>query len=53
MLEHLGFVYARDVDYLELTGDPSKGMESPIVPLYMLPRDKFAPGNAAYRAVTG
>ena len=53
VLEHLGFVYARDVDYLELTGDPSKGMESPIVPLYTLPRDKFAPGNAAYRAVTG
>jgi ribosomal-protein-alanine N-acetyltransferase len=52
VLEHLGFVYERDVDYLERTGDTSFIMESPIVPLYTLPRDKFAPGNASYRVIT-
>jgi ribosomal-protein-alanine N-acetyltransferase len=52
VLEHLGFVYERDVDYLERTGDTSLAMESPIVPLYILPRDKFAPGNAYYRLFT-
>lgn len=53
VLEHLGFVYDRDVDYLERTGDSSLAMESPIVPLYMLPRGNFAPGNASYRLITG
>jgi RimJ/RimL family protein N-acetyltransferase len=53
VLEHLGFVYERDVDYLERTGDTSFIMESPIVPLYALPRDRFAPGDAYYRVITG
>jgi ribosomal-protein-alanine N-acetyltransferase len=53
VLEHLGFVYDRDVDYLERTGDTSYIMESPMVPLYTLPRDNFAPGNAFYRLTTG
>jgi ribosomal-protein-alanine N-acetyltransferase len=52
VLEHLGFVYEKDVDYLELTGNTSYVMESPMVPLYVLPRDKFTPGNASYRLIT-
>jgi RimJ/RimL family protein N-acetyltransferase len=48
VLEHLGFVYERDVDYLERTGGASLAMESSIVPLYALPRDKFAPGDSFY-----
>lgn len=53
VLEHLGFVYQRDVDYLERTGDTSLVMESPIVPLFMLPRDKFTRGDAFYRLIPG
>jgi RimJ/RimL family protein N-acetyltransferase len=49
VLEHLGFAYERDVDYLERAGDTSMVMESPMVPLYTLPRDAFAPGDALYR----
>jgi RimJ/RimL family protein N-acetyltransferase len=49
VLEHLGFVYERDVDYPKRTGDTSLAMESPIVPLYSLARDEFAPGDAFYR----
>jgi ribosomal-protein-alanine N-acetyltransferase len=49
VLEHLGFIYERDVDYLERTGNTSFVMESPIVALYTLPRDKFTPGDAVYR----
>jgi ribosomal-protein-alanine N-acetyltransferase len=52
VLEHLGFVYERDVNYLERTGDTSYVMESPLVPLYTLSRDKFAPGNAPYHLNT-
>jgi ribosomal-protein-alanine N-acetyltransferase len=53
VLEHLGFVYERDVDYLERTGVTTYVMESPNVPLYTLPRDKFLPGNGSYRLITG
>jgi RimJ/RimL family protein N-acetyltransferase len=53
VLEHLGFVYERDVDYLERTGGASFIMESPIVSLYTLPRDTFDPGDAFYRLTTG
>jgi ribosomal-protein-alanine N-acetyltransferase len=53
VLEHLGFVYERDVDYLELTGNTSYVMESPLVPRYTLARDQFAPGDASYRLITG
>lgn len=51
VLEHLGFVYERDVDYIERTGDTTLAMESPIVPLYTLRRDKFVPGDTFYRVV--
>jgi RimJ/RimL family protein N-acetyltransferase len=53
VLEHLGFVYEQDVDYLERTGNTSYVMESPMVPLYVLPRDRFAPGDTSYRLITG
>jgi RimJ/RimL family protein N-acetyltransferase len=53
VLEHLGFVYERDVNYLERTGDTSYVMESPIVPLYMLSRDRFASGDTSYSLITG
>lgn len=52
VLEHLGFVYERDVDYLERTGETSYVMESPIVSLYTLPRDKFSPGDTFYRLIS-
>lgn len=53
VLEHLGFVYERDVDYLARAGNSSYVMEAPIVPLYTLPREKFTPGDASYRLITG
>jgi ribosomal-protein-alanine N-acetyltransferase len=52
VLEHLGFVYERDVDYLERTGNASFIMESSIVSLYTLPRDTFTPGEAYYRVIS-
>jgi ribosomal-protein-alanine N-acetyltransferase len=53
VLEHLGFVHESDVDYLERTGNTSYIMESPVVPLYVLPRGKFVPGDAYYHLITG
>jgi RimJ/RimL family protein N-acetyltransferase len=53
VLEHLGFVYERDVNYLERTGIASYVMESPIVALYTVPCDTFTPGDAFYRVIVG
>jgi len=49
VLEHLGFVYEKDVNYYEMTGDTTMEMDSPIVPYFVLRREQFAPGAAVYR----
>lgn len=49
VLEHLGFVYEKDVNYYEMSGDTTIQMDSPIVPYFALQRDQFAPGDAFYR----
>jgi [ribosomal protein S5]-alanine N-acetyltransferase len=49
VLEHLGFVYEKDVNYIEMTGDTSMEVESPMLQYFVLPRDQFTPGAAAYR----
>lgn len=49
VLEHLGFLYEKDVNYLEMTGDTTMELDSPIVPFFALPRERFWPGDAFYR----
>jgi len=49
VLDHLGFVYEKHVNYYELTGADSILLDDPIVALYALSRAQFAPGNALYR----
>ncbi len=49
VLEHLGFSYERDVNYIEFTGNSDYVMDNPIVPLFALPRERFEPGDALYR----
>lgn len=52
VLEHLGFVYEKDVNYYEMTGDTTMELDSPIVPYFALAREQYTPGDALYR-VTG
>ena len=49
VLDHLGFIYEKHVNYYELTGADSIILDDPIVALYALGRERFAPGNALYR----
>lgn len=49
VLDHLGFVHERDVNYYEMTGSDAIVMDDPIVAYYALRREQFAPGNALYR----
>ncbi len=49
VLEHLGFIYECDVNYYEMSGDTTIEMDSPIVPFFALPRERFTPGDAFYR----
>jgi [ribosomal protein S5]-alanine N-acetyltransferase len=49
VLDHLGFVYEKHVNYYELTGADSIILDDPIVALYALGREQFAPGDALYR----
>lgn len=49
VLDHLGFIYEKHVNYLELTGADSIVLDDPIVALYALGRERFAPGQAFYR----
>lgn len=49
VLDHLGFIYEKHVNYYELTGADSILLDDPIVALYALGRERFAPGNALYR----
>jgi RimJ/RimL family protein N-acetyltransferase len=49
VLEHLGFVYEKHVDYREMTGVASIALDDPIVALYALPRERFQASDAFYR----
>jgi len=49
VLDHLGFVYEKHVNYFELTGADSIVLDDPIVAFYALQREKFQPGDAFYR----
>jgi RimJ/RimL family protein N-acetyltransferase len=49
VVDHLGFVYEKHVDYYELTGADSFVLDDPIVALYALRREQFQPGDALYR----
>lgn len=49
VLDHLGFVYERDVNYYEMTGSDAIAMDNPIVAYYALRREQFVPGDAFYR----
>ena len=50
VLDHLGFVYEKHVNYYELTGADSFELDDPIVAFYALPRERFQPSRAFYRA---
>lgn len=52
VLEHLGFIYEKDVNYFEMTGDTMMELDSPIVPYFALPRERFTPGDAFYRVTS-
>jgi [ribosomal protein S5]-alanine N-acetyltransferase len=49
VLEHIGLVYEKDVNYLEMTGDTTIELDSPMVPFFAVTRDEFVPGAALYR----
>ncbi len=49
VLEHLGFVYERDINYGALFGDAPVDLESSITPFFALQRDQFSPSDAYYR----
>lgn len=49
VLDHLGFVYEKHVSYYALTGADSIILDDPIVALYALRREQFAPGDAFYQ----
>lgn len=53
VLEHLGFVYEKDVNYYEMTGDSAMELDSPILPLFAVTRERFAHGDAFYRLTDG
>jgi ribosomal-protein-alanine N-acetyltransferase len=49
VLEHLRFVYVRDVNYAELTGETTMEMDALMLPYFELRREQFVPGDAFYR----
>jgi [ribosomal protein S5]-alanine N-acetyltransferase len=49
VLDHLGLVYERHLNYFELTGADSIILDDPIVAFYALRRDRYEPGDAFYR----
>jgi ribosomal-protein-alanine N-acetyltransferase len=51
VLEHIGFVYEKNVDYREVVGAPNMSAEFADVRSYSLPRERFAPGTALYRVL--
>ena len=48
VLDHLGFVYEKHMDYCEMTGVDSIALDDPIVALYALRREQIQPGDAFY-----
>jgi ribosomal-protein-alanine N-acetyltransferase len=51
VLDHLGFVYEKHVNYNELTGADTIVLDDPVVALYALGRDRYAPGDALYHLI--
>jgi [ribosomal protein S5]-alanine N-acetyltransferase len=51
VLDHLGFVYEKHVNYFELTGIDSIELDDPIVALYALRREQYQPDTAFYRVI--
>ncbi|SRR5579875_214943 len=49
VLDHLGFVYEKDVNYYEMTDSDAIVMDDPIVAFYALRREQFAHGDMLYR----
>lgn len=49
VIEHLGFVFEKEVNYLEMAGDPNLVLDPPFVSYYVLRRDQYTPGDAFYR----
>lgn len=49
VLAHLGFIYEKDVNYYEFTGDTTMQLDSPMVPYFALDRERCAPSDAFYR----
>lgn len=49
VLDHLGLVYERHVDYFELTGADSFLLDDPITAFYALRREQYKPGDDFYR----
>jgi len=48
LLEHLGFIYEKDVNYYEMTGDTTIQLASPMTTYYVLGREHFAPGDSSF-----
>jgi hypothetical protein len=46
VLEHVGFVYERDVNYSEMTGDTTAELPSPMTTYYALTPAHFVPGDS-------
>jgi RimJ/RimL family protein N-acetyltransferase len=51
VLKHIGFVFEKNVNYFEMTGDSTMQLDSPMVPLFALQRDKIASRQAVNPAV--
>jgi ribosomal-protein-alanine N-acetyltransferase len=49
VLDHLGLIYEKHVNYYEWTGADSIILDDPIVATYALPRERFQPSGAFYR----
>lgn len=51
VLEHIGFVYEKNVDYREAMGDPTISADFADVRYYTLRHDRFVPGTARYQVI--
>ncbi|MGH2502752.1 MAG: hypothetical protein ACRDID_09590 [Ktedonobacterales bacterium] len=48
----MGFAYTRDVNYLEMAGNPPDLIfDYPVVAGYALPRSRYAPDDAPYHVI--
>lgn len=50
VLDHLGLMYEKHVNYYEWAGTDSIILDDPIVAMYALPRERFQPSDTFYRA---